>query len=146
MTDWVSSERELIKTIMIHLNKSPLLSGLNNHIYDRAQVDINSNTYVIVGETNIIEHETSNTLVETIAVTAHVYHRNDANPDLTVDETRQFVVMLKRAMMQLEDVELDHYVITDVRLDNQQTITDIDYVTQHGILRIKYDVFHKVRY
>lgn len=146
MTDWVSSERELIKTIMIHLNKSPLLSGLNNHIYDRPQVDINSNTYVIVGETNVVEHETSNTLVETITVTAHVYHRNDANPDLTVDETRQFVVMLKRAMMQLEDVELDHYVITDVRLDNQQTITDIDYVTQHGILRIKYDVFHKVRY
>lgn len=146
MADWLSAEQPLIKAIMEHLYQSHLMIELNGNIYDKAQVDIQGDTYIIIGETNVIEYQTSNTNKEVIAVTAHIYHKNEANPELTVYETRQFMRWLRFYMQQIQHMQIEHYVIQHARLDLQETIADVDLVTQHGILRIKYEVWHNVRY
>lgn len=146
MADWLSAEQPLIKSIMEQLYHSPLMGEVNGNIYDKAQIDIQGDTYIIVGETNTIEYPTSNTNREVIAVTAHIYHKNEANPELTVDETRQFMRWLRFYMQQYKYLQMEHYRVLSAKLDMQETITDVDFVTQHGVLRIKYEVWHDVRY
>lgn len=146
MADWLSAEQPLIKAIMEHLYASPLMSLVGNNIFDRAQVDITGNTYIVIGETNTLEYQTSNTNKEIIAVTAHIYHKDEANPELVVDKTREFMRWLRFYMQQYEQMPMQYYEVKRAKVDTQETITDVDLVTQHGILRIKYEVWHNVRY
>ncbi|TDM12657.1 hypothetical protein [Macrococcus bovicus] len=146
MADWLSAEQPLIRAIMEHLYASPLMSLVDGNIFDKAQVDITGNTYIVIDNTNVLEYPTSTTNKEVIAVTAHIYHKDEAHPEQVVDQTRQFMRWLRFYMQQIEQLPMEHYEVKRASLDLQETITDVDLVTQHGILRIKYEVWHNVRY
>ncbi len=146
MADWLSAEQPLFKAIMEHLYASPLMSEVDGNIFDRGQVDITGDTYIVIENTNTLEYPTSTTNKEVIAVTAHIYHKDEVHPEQVVDQTRQFMRWLRFYMQQIEKLPMAHYEVKRASLDLQETITDVDLVTQHGILRIKYEVWHNVRY
>lgn len=147
MANWLSAEQPLLKAINEHLYKSSLMAELNGNIFDKAQVEIQGDTYIVVGETNVVEYPTGTTNKEIIAVTAHVYHRNEANPELTVDETRQYMRWLRFFMQQIDAMTMEHYAVRAARLDVHEVLNDDKVIAaQHGVLRIKYEVWHNVRY
>lgn len=146
MAEWLSSEQRLVRAIAQHLYSSPLMKEVNDQIYDKPQIDFLGDTYIVIGETNVMDRKLSTSMTEWISVTFHVYHKNEEYPELTVDETRQFVKWLRYYAEQINIMPIEHYEIQSVRLDTQNVITDVDFVTQHGVLRLKYKVRHKTRY
>lgn len=148
-----TAEQSLFRAVMTNLYKSPLFEQLERNIFDRMQTDIgiddNGNnvpqlTYVVAGETNTLPTYRSNGHIERIAITFHLFHRNNDNQHLVVDETRGLLSDLSYYAQQAPI--MDYYSCKETRIDTQQVITDVDGQTQHGILRIAYTVDHKLRY
>lgn len=146
-----SSEQALLRAINTNLRQSPMMTKVNNHIYDKQQdgigydADMNKVTpftYLIVGETNITSQYSSASHTENVAVTFHLYHRSDSLA--VMDDTRGLLDDLQYFAEQLP--VMDHYAVTKTRVDTKQTLLDIDLETIHGILRMSYTVKHKTRY
>lgn len=136
MSNWVSAEYDLYNALFNHILQSPLKAEVTG-VYDGMKEGL-VKPYAIVGETDVIESESSTSMYEDIAVQMHVY--TDGKP-----ECRELLRLLKFYTKQ-KPFSIDGYEIKKVRLSNQQVMNDIDPDTSHGVLRLVYTVRHNVRY
>ena len=148
---YVSAQQDLYRYIITELYNSPLNDKLDGHIYDRVAstigYDENNNkikpfSYLIVGESSSTHDYASNGHTEHIAVTYHIYHRDDTS--FTVDNARELLGHLA-FLVEFNNIDLEHYRLVKSRIDNQQVITDVDFETMHCILRVNYEIKHKIR-
>lgn len=134
MSNWVSAHEPLYNALFNHLLQSPFKVKVTG-IYDGMKMDL-AKPYAIVGETDVIESESSTGMHEDIAVQMHIY--SDGKP-----ECRELMRLMKYYAKQ-KPFTLDGYEITKVRLSNEQVMNDIDNKTSHGVLRLVYTVRHKL--
>lgn len=150
MSVYKSKEQELYRAVMNALINSPVYLITDGKVYDKQPTDINFDdrgntipeiTYVMVGESRTAPQYQSNQHVEEIVLTMHLYHRNNNNKALVVDETRGFLSLISYYAQKVEIA--DRYRLDKTRVELQQVITDLDGETMHGILQIRYTIKHK---
>ena len=132
---WVSVERYLFNKIYNKLKSNPIVSKqLGGRVFDCVQKDA-VYPYIVVGETNVTNKETTTSMFEDVGVTLHVYSQARNR-----DEVAQIIQFLGHVLN--TEVEIDHYSFIKSRIDTQEVITDIDQYTKHGIIRLVFKYRH----
>lgn len=132
---WVSVERYLFNKIYNKLKNNPIINKqLGGRVFDCVQKDA-VYPYIVVGETNVTNDETTTSMVEDVAITFHVYsqayNRNEASQII------QFLGYVLNS-----EIEINNYSFIKSRIDTQEVITDIDQYTKHGIIRLVFKYRH----
>lgn len=132
---WVSVERYLFNEIYNKLKSNPIINKqLGGRVFDCVQKDA-VYPYIVVGETNVTNDETTTSMVEDVAITFHVYsqayNRNEASQII------QFLGYVLNS-----EIEINNYSFIKSRIDTQEVITDIDQYTKHGIIRLVFKYRH----
>lgn len=136
---WVSVESDLYNGIYNKLKSNPIVQNqLGGRVFDCVQKDA-VYPYIIVGETNVTNNESSSSMTEDVAVTLHVYSQA-----VNAHESRKLVQFL--GLVLNRPIELEGYNFIRSRIDDQQVIMDIDQYTKHGILRLLFKYRHKTKY
>lgn len=135
---WVSVERYLFNEIYNKLKSNPIINKqLGGRVFDCVQKDA-VYPYIVVGETNVTNDETTTSMVEDIGITFHVYsqayNRNEASQII------QFLGYILNS-----EIEINNYSFIKSRIDTQEVITDIDQYTKHGIIRLVFKYRHNIR-
>ena len=135
---WVSVERYLFNKIYNKLKSNPIIKKqLGGRVFDCVQKDA-VYPYIVVGETNVTNDETTTSMVEDIGITFHVYsqayNRNEASQII------QFLGYILNS-----EIEIENYSFIKSRIDTQEVITDIDQYTKHGIIRLVFKYRHNIR-
>lgn len=135
---WVSVERYLFNEIYNKLKSNPIINQqLGGRVFDCVQKDA-VYPYIVVGETNVTNDETTTSMVEDIGITFHVYsqayNRNEASQII------QFLGYILNS-----EIEIENYSFIKSRIDAQEVITDIDQYTKHGIIRLVFKYRHNIR-
>lgn len=135
---WVSVERYLFNDIYNKLKSNPIINKqLGGRVFDCVQKDA-VYPYIVVGETNVTNDETTTSMVEDIGITFHVYsqayNRNEASQII------QFLGYILNS-----EIEIENYSFIKSRIDTQEVITDIDQYTKHGIIRLVFKYRHNIR-
>ena len=132
---WVSVERYLFNKIYNKLKSNPIVSKqLGGRVFDCVQKDA-VYPYIVVGETNVTNKETTTSMFEDVGVTLHVYSQA-----LNRDEAAQIIQFLGHVLN--TEFEIEHYSFIKSRIDTQEVITDIDQYTKHGIIRLVFKYRH----
>ncbi|WP_426429064.1 DUF3168 domain-containing protein [Staphylococcus equorum] len=136
---WVSVEDDLFISIYNKLKGDPLVSKyVDDRVFDYVQKDA-VYPYIIVGETNVTNDESSTNMTEDVAVTLHVYSQ-------TVNRHEATHLLKILGYLLNREIELKDYEFKRSRIDDQQVIIDIDQYTKHGILRLLFKYRHKTKY
>lgn len=135
---WVSVERYLFNEIYNKLKSNPIINQqLGGRVFDCVQKDA-VYPYIVVGETNVTNDETTTSMVEDVGITFHVYsqayNRNEASQII------QFLGYILNS-----EIEINNYSFIKSRIDTQEVITDIDQYTKHGIIRLVFKYRHNIR-
>ncbi|MCM3070819.1 DUF3168 domain-containing protein [Staphylococcus warneri] len=135
---WVSVERYLFNEIYNKLKSNPIINQqLGGRVFDCVQKDA-VYPYIVVGETNVTNDETTTSMVEDVGITFHVYsqayNRNEASQII------QFLGYVLNS-----EIEIENYSFIKSRIDTQEVITDIDQYTKHGIIRLVFKYRHNIR-
>ncbi|MBM6506828.1 DUF3168 domain-containing protein [Staphylococcus pasteuri] len=135
---WVSVERYLFNEIYNKLKSNPIINKqLGGRVFDCVQKDA-VYPYIVVGETNVTNDETTTSMVEDVGITFHVYsqayNRNEASQII------QFLGYILNS-----EIEINNYSFIKSRIDTQEVITDIDQYTKHGIIRLVFKYRHNIR-
>ncbi|PTI24017.1 DUF3168 domain-containing protein [Staphylococcus warneri] len=135
---WVSVERYLFNEIYNKLKSNPIINQqLGGRVFDCVQKDA-VYPYIVVGETNVTNDETTTSMVEDVGITFHVYsqayNRNEASQII------QFLGYILNS-----EIEIENYSFIKSRIDTQEVITDIDQYTKHGIIRLVFKYRHNIR-
>ncbi|KKI54733.1 MULTISPECIES: DUF3168 domain-containing protein [Staphylococcus] len=135
---WVSVERYLFNEIYNKLKSNPIINQqLGGRVFDCVQKDA-VYPYIVVGETNVTNDETTTSMVEDVGITFHVYsqayNRNEASQII------QFLGYVLNS-----EIEINNYSFIKSRIDTQEVITDIDQYTKHGIIRLVFKYRHNIR-
>ncbi|MGK0577491.1 hypothetical protein [Macrococcus capreoli] len=138
---WVSAEPFLLSHIMERLYSSPLMDKVNKQIFDYPPQEVEGNTYIVVGESDVNQSEYSQGLSETIIMTFHVYHKNLNSPEKATRYTKDVVTWLKFWL--LHPVDLPFHISELVKLESSQVINDVDINVKHGIVTVRYKMRHK---
>ena len=132
---WVSVERYLFNKIYNKLKSNPIVSKqLGGRVFDCVQKDA-VYPYIVVGETNVTNKETTTSMIEDVGVTLHVYSQARNR-----DEVAQIIQFLGHVLN--TEFEIEHYSFIKSRIDTQEVITDIDQYTKHGIIRLVFKYRH----
>ena len=132
---WVSVERYLFNKIYNKLKSNPIIKKqLGGRVFDCVQKDA-VYPYIVVGETNVTNKETTTSMFEDVCVTLHVYSQARNR-----DEVAQIIQFLGHALN--TEFEIEHYSFIKSRIDTQEVITDIDQYTKHGIIRLVFKYRH----
>ncbi|EON85583.1 hypothetical protein A7U35_04290 [Staphylococcus epidermidis] len=132
---WVSVERYLFNKIYNKLKSNPIVSKqLGGRVFDCVQKDA-VYPYIVVGETNVTNKETTTSMFEDVGVTLHVYSQARNR-----DEVAQIIQFLGHVLN--TEFEIEHYSFIKSRIDTQEVITDIDQYTKHGIIRLVFKYRH----
>lgn len=132
---WVSVERYLFNKIYNKLKSNPIVSKqLGGRVFDCVQKDA-VYPYIVVGETNVTNKETTTSMFEDVGVTLHVYSQARNR-----DESAQIIQFLGHVLN--TEFEIEHYSFIKSRIDTQEVITDIDQYTKHGIIRLVFKYRH----
>ena len=132
---WVSVERYLFNKIYNKLKSNPIVSKqLGGRVFDCVQKDA-VYPYIVVGETNVTNTETTTSMFEDVGVTLHVYSQARNR-----DEVAQIIQFLGHVLN--TEFEIEHYSFIKSRIDTQEVITDIDQYTKHGIIRFVFKYTH----
>lgn len=136
---WVSVEDDLFNNIYNKLKSNPIIQNqLDGRVFDSVQKDA-VYPYIIVGETNVTNNESTTDMVEDVGITLHVYSQA-----LNVHEARKLIQFL--GLVLNREIQLNNYEFVRSRIDNQEVITDIDQYTKHGIIRLLFKYRHKTKY
>ncbi|MDH9161301.1 DUF3168 domain-containing protein [Staphylococcus succinus] len=136
---WVSVEDDLFNNIYNKLKSDPIIQKqLDGRVFDSAQKDA-VYPYIIVGETNVTNNESTTDMVEDVGVTLHVYSQAPNRHEAT------YILKILGYLLNRE-IELNDYEFKRSRIDNQEVITDIDQYTKHGIIRLLFKYRHKTKY
>ena len=132
---WVSVERYLFNKIYNKLKSNPIVSKqLGGRVFDCVQKDA-VYPYIVVGETNVTNKETTTSMFEDVVSTLHVYSQARNR-----DEAAQIIQFLGYVLN--TEFEIEHYSFIKSRIDTQEVITDIDQYTKHGIIRLVFKYRH----
>ncbi|WVQ01040.1 hypothetical protein [Staphylococcus phage 6199] len=132
---WVSVERYLFNKVYNKLKSNPIIQKqLDGRVFDCVQKDA-VYPYIVVGETNVTNKETTTSMVEDVGITLHVYSQARNR-----DESSQIIQFLGFVLN--NEIEIDYYSFIKSRIDTQEVITDIDQYTKHGIIRLVFKYRH----
>ncbi|CXK86744.1 TPA: DUF3168 domain-containing protein [Staphylococcus aureus] len=132
---WVSVERYLFNKVYNKLKSNPIIQKqLGGRVFDCVQKDA-VYPYIVVGETNVTNKETTTSMVEDVDITLHVYSQARNR-----DEASQIIQFLGFVLN--NEIEIDYYSFIKSRIDTQEVITDIDQYTKHGIIRLVFKYRH----
>lgn len=132
---WVSVEPYLFNEIYNKLKNNPIINKqLGGRVFDCVQKDA-VYPYIVVGETNVTNDETTTSMVEDVAITFHVYSQTRNQ-----HETKRIIQFLGYILN--NEIEIKHYSFIKSRIDVQEVITDIDQYTKHGIIRLVFRYRH----
>lgn len=133
---WVSVERYLFNKVYNKLKSNPIIQKqLDGRVFDCVQKDAVYYPYIVVGETNVTNKETTTSMVEDVGITLHVYSQARNR-----DEASQIIQFLGFVLN--NEIEIDYYSFIKSRIDTQEVITDIDQYTKHGIIRLVFKYRH----
>lgn len=132
---WVSVEPYLFNGIYNKLKRNPIINKqLGGRVFDCVQKDT-VYPYIVVGETNVTNDETTTSMVEDVAITFHVYSQTRNQY-----EAKRIIQFLGYVLN--SEIEIKHYSFIKSRIDSQEVITDIDQYTKHGIIRLVFRYRH----
>ncbi|HDP1879032.1 TPA: DUF3168 domain-containing protein [Staphylococcus aureus] len=132
---WVSVERYLFNKVYNKLKSNLIIQKqLDGRVFDCVQKDAGY-PYIVVGETNVTNKETTTSMVEDVGITLHVYSQARNR-----DEASQIIQFLGFVLN--NEIEIDYYSFIKSRIDTQEVITDIDQYTKHGIIRLVFKYRH----
>lgn len=132
---WVSVEPYLFNEIYNKLKSNPIINKqLDGRVFDCVQKDA-VYPYIVVGETNVTNDETTTSMVEDVAITFHVYSQTRNQY-----EAKRIIQFLGYVLN--SEIEIKHYSFIKSRIDVQEVITDIDQYTKHGIIRLIFRYRH----
>ncbi len=132
---WVSVERYLFNKVYNKLKSNPIIQKqLDGRVFDCVQKDA-VYPYIVVGETNVTNKETTTSMVEDVGITLNVYSQARNR-----DEASQIIQFLGFVLN--NEIEIDYYSFIKSRIDTQEVITDIDQYTKHGIIRLVFKYRH----
>ncbi len=132
---WVSVERYLFNKVYNKLKSNHIIQKqLDGRVFDCVQKDA-VYPYIVVGETNVTNKETTTSMVEDVGITLHVYSQARNR-----DEVSQIIQFLGFVLN--NEIEIDYYSFIKSRIDTQEVITDIDQYTKHGIIRLVFKYRH----
>lgn len=132
---WVSVERYLYNKVYNKLKSNLIIQKqLDGRVFDCVQKDA-VYPYIVVGETNVTNKETTTSMVEDVGITLHVYSQARNR-----DEASQIIQFLGFVLN--NEIEIDYYSFIKSRIDTQEVITDIDQYTKHGIIRLVFKYRH----
>ncbi|MDW4354919.1 DUF3168 domain-containing protein [Staphylococcus saprophyticus] len=136
---WVSVEDDLFNSIYNKLKSNPIIQyQLGGRVFDSVQKDA-VYPYIIVGETNVTNKESTTSMREDVGITIHVYSQT-----VNTHETRKLLQFLGYVLN--TEIELKNYEFIRSRIDDQQVFMDIDQYTKHGIIRLLFKYRHKTKY
>lgn len=136
---WVSVEDDLFNSIYNKLKGNPIIQyQLGGRVFDSVQKDA-VYPYIIVGETNVTNKESTTSMREDVGITIHVYSQA-----VNTHETRKLLQFLGYVLN--TEIELKNYEFIRSRIDDQQVFMDIDQYTKHGIIRLLFKYRHKTKY
>ncbi|EZY71818.1 DUF3168 domain-containing protein [Staphylococcus aureus] len=132
---WVSVERYLFNKVYNKLKSNPIIQKqLDGRVFDCVQKDA-VYPYIVVGETNVTNKETTSSMVEDVGITLHVYSQTRNR-----DEASQIIQFLGFVLN--SEIEIEHYSFIRSRIDTQEVIIDVDQYTKHGIIRLLFKYRH----
>ncbi|HEA5870600.1 TPA: DUF3168 domain-containing protein [Staphylococcus aureus] len=132
---WVSVERYLFNKVYNKLKSNLIIQKqLDGRVFDCVQKDA-VYPYIVVGETNVTNKETTTSMVEDVGITLHVYSQARNR-----DEASQIIQFLGFVLN--NEIEIDYYSFIKSRIDTQEVITDIDQYTKHGVIRLVFKYRH----
>lgn len=132
---WVSVEPYIFNEIYNKLKRNPIINKqLGGRVFDCVQKDA-VYPYIVVGETNVTNDETTTSMVEDVAITFHVYSQTRNQY-----EAKRIIQFLGYVLN--SEIEIKHYSFIKSRIDTQEVITDIDQYTKHGIIRLVFRYRH----
>ncbi|HDD0309291.1 DUF3168 domain-containing protein [Staphylococcus aureus] len=132
---WVSVERYLFNKVYNKLKSNLIIQKqLGGRVFDCVQKDA-VYPYIVVGETNVTNKETTTSMVEDVGITLHVYSQTRNR-----DEASQIIQFLGFVLN--SEIEIEHYSFIRSRIDTQEVIIDIDQYTKHGIIRLLFKYRH----
>lgn len=136
---WVSVQTDLSESIYNKLKSNPIIQNqLGGRVFDSVQKDA-VYPYIIVGETNVTNKESTTSMREDVGIIIHVYSQTKTKYE--VNKILQFLgLVLNR------EIELNNYEFIRSRIDDQQVFDDVDQFTKHGIIRLLFKYRHKTKY
>lgn len=136
---WVSVEDDLTIKVYNKLKSNPIIQNqMGGRVFDSVQKDAEY-PYIVVGETNVTNRESTSSMREQVAITVHVYSQS-----VNRHEVAKIVQLL--GFILNKPIEIEQYECIKSRIDTQNVITDIDQYTKHGIIRLLYKYRHKTKY
>lgn len=136
---WVSVQTDLSESIYNKLKSNPIIQNqLGGRVFDSVQKDA-VYPYIIVGETNVTNKESTTSMREDVGIIIHVYSQTKTKYE--VNKILQFLgLALNR------EIDLKDYEFIRSRIDDQQVFDDVDQFTKHGIIRLLFKYRHKTKY
>ena len=136
---WVSVQTDLSESIYNKLKSNPIIQNqLGGRVFDSIQKDA-VYPYIIVGETNVTNKESTTSMREDVGIIIHVYSQTKTKYE--VNKILQFLgLVLNR------EIDLKDYEFIRSRIDDQQVFDDVDQFTKHGIIRLLFKYRHKTKY
>lgn len=136
---WVSVQTDLSESIYNKLKSNPIIQNqLGGRVFDSVQKDA-VYPYIIVGETNVTNKESTTSMREDVGIIIHVYSQTKTKYE--VNKILQFLgLVLNR------EIDLKNYEFIRSRIDDQQVFDDVDQFTKHGIIRLLFKYRHKTKY
>ncbi|MDW3871247.1 DUF3168 domain-containing protein [Staphylococcus saprophyticus] len=136
---WVSVQTDLSESIYNKLKSNPIIQNqLGGRVFDSVQKDA-VYPYIIVGETNVTNKESTTSMREDVGIIIHVYSQTK-----TKYETNKILEFL--GLVLNTEIELNNYEFIRSRIDDQQVFDDVDQFTKHGIIRLLFKYRHKTKY
>lgn len=136
---WVSVQTDLSESIYNKLKSNPIIQNqLGGRVFDSVQKDA-VYPYIIVGETNVTNKESTTSMREDVGIIIHVYSQTKTKYE--VNKILQFLGLILNT-----EIELNNYEFIRSRIDDQQVFDDVDQFTKHGIIRLLFKYRHKTKY
>lgn len=136
---WVSVQTDLSESIYNKLKSNPIIQNqLDGRVFDSVQKDA-VYPYIIVGETNVTNKESTTSMREDVGIIIHVYSQTK-----TKYEVNKILQLL--GLVLNTEIELNNYEFIRSRIDDQQVFDDVDQFTKHGIIRLLFKYRHKTKY
>lgn len=133
---WVSVEPELTNQLYKRLITNPIINKLvGDRVFDSVQDDA-VYPYIVVGESNVTNNESSAMMRETVGVVFHVYSQYP-----TQYEAKLIISAIGYVLNRL--IEIENYEFRKSHIDSQAVFPDIDRFTKHGTIRLLFNYRHK---
>ncbi|HDP6150739.1 TPA: DUF3168 domain-containing protein [Staphylococcus aureus] len=133
---WVSVEPELTNQIYKRLISDPNINKLvDDRVFDVVQDDA-VYPYIVVGESNVTNNESSATMRETVGIVIHVYSQ------FATQYEAKFILSAIGYVLN-RPIEIENYEFQFSRIDSQAVFPDIDRFTKHGTIRLLFKYRHK---